>query len=116
MTRFRLPFVVLLLWSAASTAQSIDGNTLRKDFAEINKMQDSSGREGNPFDAGVASGFIAAIQESFDGSAFCIPKNVTRGQINATVEKWLDANPEAWHLPAWGLVMKALSAGFPCKQ
>ena len=49
------------------------------------------------------------------GNLFCLPKNVTVGQIKSIFLKHAEAGPEFLHLEAAFLVNNALAAAFPCQ-
>lgn len=46
----------------------------------------------------------------------CFPENVTNTQKARVVIKYLDQNPEVWHLPESALVMMALRDAFACTK
>jgi len=46
---------------------------------------------------------------------FCEPSGVTRGQLTAIVQKFLEQNPERWSQPAHQLVGEAFKKAFPCR-
>jgi hypothetical protein len=45
---------------------------------------------------------------------FCLPTNVTRGQLVDTVKKYLTDNPAHRHYSAAGIVLQAIDEAFPC--
>ena len=45
---------------------------------------------------------------------YCLPKNVTMGQIRDVVAQFLESNPAKRHLPAAILVVVSLEEVFPC--
>jgi len=45
---------------------------------------------------------------------FCVPKEVTRGQLKAVVEKYLQDHPEQLHMGASTLVEWSILGAFPC--
>ena len=48
-------------------------------------------------------------------SNYCLPANVTRRQLVDVMTKYLQDNPAQRHRMAFGLVLSALEAAFPCK-
>lgn len=46
---------------------------------------------------------------------YCLPSNVTTGQVKAIVLKHGNANPEILHNPGDWLIQAALNKSFPCK-
>lgn len=59
-------------------------------------------------------GYIEGVIDTVDNVLFCTPKGAVYGQDVAIVTKYMDANPESWHLPANDLIVAALRAAFPC--
>lgn len=59
-------------------------------------------------------GYVAGVQDSFNGNYFCVPTNVRLNQSSEIILKYLNANPKQWHLAAKSLVIEALNDAFPC--
>ena len=65
----------------------------------------------------IATGYVAGVVDSFDGiGIFCAPVGITLLQLVAIVKKYLEENPERWHITASKLVAEALQKSFPCKK
>lgn len=60
--------------------------------------------------------------ESMEGAAFpdrqrfCTPDNVTNGQMEDIVVKYLKDHPDERHMLAAILVVKAMTKAFPCSS
>jgi hypothetical protein len=82
------------------------------------------------FDSGFCAGYIGATLDTLnmweasdafekrthDGDVkFCLPAEVTNGQIVLVFVKYLEDHPEELHKPANLLLVKALRKAFPCK-
>ena len=70
---------------------------------------------------GMCLGFTVGVADSFDcqrillsGYRWQSPRDVTAGQVQKVVVKYLNENPEELHLAAGSLVAAALSKAFPC--
>ena len=46
---------------------------------------------------------------------YCMPEEVTNGQVLKILKKWLDNNPEKLHWRADSIIHAALLEAFPCK-
>jgi Rap1a immunity proteins len=64
---------------------------------------------------GVVDAMELAEGASVGGFKACIPREVTVEHLTDIVKEWLGAHPETRHLPAAGLVAKALAETFSCK-
>lgn len=101
----RLVLFVVLIFSAPASADYFDGNTLKR-------LLDSS-RE---FDEAMYRGYVAGVQDSYNGVLFCVHEKVLLSQAYSVVKKYLENNPKDWHKAAKTLVIDALSEAFPCKK
>lgn len=64
---------------------------------------------------GACYGFIRAVKQLGEiGERTCPPEEVTYGQAQKIVIKYLNDHPETLHQSASVLVLKALSDAFPC--
>ena len=56
------------------------------------------------------------IDEIAKISGFCLPKEITVGQLGLVVTKYLKENPNLLHASASGLIDLALKESFPCSK
>lgn len=71
-----------------------------------------------PYDRGLCLGFVAGVNDmtrASGGRYYCLPKEVTLGQLVAVVTKRLRDEPERLHQSAAVIVIRALHYAFPCK-
>jgi len=102
-----LLMTVLVLFYSVSVAYAdyFDGNMLIK-------LMDST----RDVDITMSRGYVAGIQDSFNGGEFLVPPKVKMSQASAVVHKYLKAHPEKWHEAAWVLVVEALKDAYPLKE
>jgi hypothetical protein len=116
MKRFFSATLLLLLVSASAHSQRVStmtGNTL----LEACESKDA-------FQHALCLGYIqgATDIDAMDGATFperrrsCVTENVTNGQIEDVVVKYLRDHPEERHLLAAILVVRAVAKAFPCKR
>lgn len=111
-------FVALAISLACSASYGgfVDGNKLQK-LADAHKRVSLPNPSQSDFnDAFQFIGYVQGVHDTLDAISICSPENVTAGQLNAVVKKYLDANPEKWGLEANMLIYYALSKAFPCKK
>jgi len=75
----------------------------------------------NVHGTGYCLGYIVGVTDAskgktFDGVFYCIPKEVTAGQLKKVVTKHLNKHPEGLNLTAHGLVQEAFDYAFPCED
>lgn len=98
----KLAAVLMLLFSVSlAYADYFDGNDLIK---LMNTAEAQS------------SGYVAGVQDSFNGVYFCVPPEVRLSQAMKVVSQYIKARPKGWHEPARTHVIEALQEAFPCKQ
>jgi hypothetical protein len=64
---------------------------------------------------GYCLGYIEGVVDIYRGSKFYLERNVTLGQAQDIVKRWLANNPQYRHYGAPSLIAGALSQAFPCK-
>lgn len=95
--------VVLLTAVPALCLQlSLTGNQLKQDAA-------SQGA----YSKGYFEGYVLGVLESAK-DRLCVPERVEMGQALEVIEKYLKEHPQELHLPASGLVLKAIQTAWPC--
>ena len=98
------PFI-LILASGSALADYFDGNGLKQ-------LMDSDQSQN----VGMFRGYVAGVQDFNNGTLFCVHENVKLSQSSAIVQKYFADNPQAWHLSARELIVRALQKSFPCKK
>lgn len=81
---------------------SLTGNQLKQDAL-------SQGA----YSKGYFEGYVLGVLESAK-DRLCVPERVEMGQALEVIEKYLNEHPQELHLPASGLVLKAIQAAWPC--
>jgi hypothetical protein len=113
----------ILANGAASAAQAkYDGNELLGQCQQYIKAADKE-KNYDQYDTALCSGYIQGVVSTtyfFDESLkkedkFCIPDNVTNGQLVRIVVKYLKDNPKLLNEPRVSLVWIALMDAYPCK-
>jgi Rap1a immunity proteins len=66
------------------------------------------------FKTGACVGYVMGVASSLEGSAFCFPAGVEKGQIVDVIKRWLEDHPELRHYAASSLITSALKERFPC--
>ena len=103
--RFFIAIMTLCLFPMIAFADYLDGN-------EIQKLS----RDENSYNFELFRGYVAGIQDGYNGEMFCVHSDVRLSQAVAVVKKYLNENPNIWHLPAKIVVIEALKASFPCTK
>lgn len=104
--RKKLILSILLLFSVPSVqADYFYGN-------DLIKLMDSS----RPNDIAMYRGYVAGVQDSFNGNVFCVPEKVRLSQASEIVSQFIKSDPKQWHEPSDYLVLIALKDAFPCEK
>lgn len=69
---------------------------------------------GGEYERGAATGFVAAIAATADGTVACIPNNVTIGDIKEVVAITLQEIPQHFHRSADVVTAVILRSAWPC--
>jgi len=85
-------------------------NTHAENFYSGNDFMAKSEGIQVTYVVGVVDGFLATNEVPF-----CLPKDVTTGQLAAISKKYLTDNPEKRHFTAASNIAVALGKAFPCK-
>ena len=110
--------IALLLLSAAASGQEKDGPhvwTSGTDLvAQCGNVQDQ-------FSTGSCMGYVVAAAEIADsgrlkGYHSCIPKNVSKGQLQDVVNKYLAKHKDQLDYIGYQIVVVALVEAYPCKD
>jgi hypothetical protein len=105
------PIVILLAMTVPAHAGFESGNSL-KGFCDTKGWQEA-----------VCSGYVTGVYDMLEGISsenaippLCVPADVTRGQLQAIVLKFLNEHPELLHYSAAALVNIAIRQAFPCTK
>ena len=101
----------LLLTSFGSTCAQADTQT-----HDGNGLYDVCSGTDATFTLGVCYGFIVGVENSMGGILICAPTNSTNKQAIDIVTMGLRDHPEERQKSASFLVIKYLSAAFPCAK
>ena len=85
-------------------AEFYDGNALYEDM------------RGTTVEKAMALGYIMGAADAFRGISFCPQENVTSGQLNDMVRKYLIANPDKRHYSGDSIVIHVISGNWPCPK
>lgn len=100
--------VALLLLAASGSASA--------DYFSGNDLYQKMLSSGRLVDVAMFRGYVAGIQDAFNGHLFCVPEGVPLSQASAVVQKYLSDNPKLWNKPAKELVVSSLKSAYPCGQ
>ena len=114
-----LAAVALLLAGTQGHAQTVfkDGNGLVEEMRQFEQAERKTHEGG--FSAGMYVGYVLGVADVHSGISWCPGvggNRVTVGQVASTVSRYMNNNPDKWHVEARALVMNALQQAFPCKE
>ena len=95
--------IVLGVTSIPVHAEFKDGNKL---LAEM----------GAAMEQMVALGYVTGVADALNGSSVCPPPNVTAGQMNDMVLKYLENFPQTRSFSGDVIVQRVLVTVWPCKK
>jgi len=101
--KVKLALVAAMLATSAH-AEFWDGNKLYE------KMR------GETLEQMQALGYVMGVSDVGQGSNHCPTANVTAGQMEDVVRRYLFNNPSVRHYTADSLILRALKLVFPCQQ
>lgn len=61
-------------------------------------------------------GYVAGVQDAFNGYYFSIPPDVRMSQAAEIVYQYIKGKPKRWHEPAKVLIIDALKESFPIRK
>ena len=113
--RVALLVAVLVLALASAPSANAAANPILVSGNDVKAFchSESPRRQGVCFGFAIAVAEIVAI-EPVAGWRACFPGEVTRGQYDHIMVKYLDDHPEKLHLTATSLAARAFAAAFPC--
>lgn len=92
------------LITTSASAEFYDGNMLYQRMT------------GDSLDKMFALGYVAGAADSANGATYCPAANVTIGQINDMVLRFLANSPESRHFTADHIVISLVSKAWPCAR
>jgi hypothetical protein len=93
----------LLFVPCMASAEFLDGNSL------LSKMNDS-----DVIPRAVSLGYVQGVIDVFVRTQVCPPRNITAGQAQDVVKRYLENHPEKRHFSADSLVINAVAQVWPC--
>ncbi len=96
--------VGLLFVPAMAQAEFMSGNGLLKDM------------NGDVVDKSIALGYVMGVSDAYTNVTVCVPDNVTAGQVQDIVRRYLENNPDKRHYAADSLIRDSLEKVWPCRQ
>jgi hypothetical protein len=100
--------VAAALASGPASAVFISGQNLHDQLVRYNASR-------LDFDSIYAAGYVTGVADAFDQVAYCMPIEVTRGQVFQIATNYLNAHPEHWQSDASALLLEAFKTVWPCK-
>lgn len=105
-----LLLVVAGVSEAATETYFWDGNALAEDLRKSEQTPNAAYYEGR------YTGYVMGVADPLVSFSWCPPASVTQRQVTSIVSKYLKANPQNWHMPAYYLVLNAVNEAFPCRK
>jgi len=110
--------VVAGLW-LFSVCALCDDKDLPRVWTFASDLVNQCGHVQDQFSTGACVGYVVAAAEIADsgrlkGYRSCIPKAVTKGQLQDVVNKYLARHPEQLNYIGYQVVVVALVEAFPC--
>lgn len=103
--KVKIFFMLFLLLSIPAYADYFTGN-------DLVKLMNSK----RTIDLSMYRGYVAGVQDSYNGTYFLVPSPVKMSQAEAIVSKYLRGHPEIWHDAAKNIVIFALQETFPLQE
>lgn len=99
--------LIAAVFMSASLAQAefVSGNDLLRNLNSY-----------SPVEKSFAAGFVAGVVDSTIGFLVCVPEDVVLKQVTDITRTYIQNNPQTRHHTAAGLVVKATSSIWPCKN
>ena len=95
----------VLVSASLAHAEFLNGNDLLRNLNSYNAVEKT-----------FATGFVAGVMDSTMGFLVCVPIDVKLKQITDISRIYIQNNPQTRHHTAAGLVVKAASSVWPCKN
>jgi hypothetical protein len=105
------------LISAAAHASYVDGNKLQELLGVAAKAERGKSKGvKDAYGSGFVIGYIAGVADTYNGVLLCGTPDLPLRRIVAIVKQHIRDHPEDLNRPADWIIVKALSAAFPCKS
>ena len=108
-----LIIVILAIPNLASAVVYLDGNELYDLLSHERNIHNEKADSKDFVRGSIGSGYVTGV---IDATANCVPEAVNKRQLLDIAFRYLEAHPEQRHLPAPGLVMRAVTEKFPCPK
>ena len=108
---------ITALGAPASAAERIDGRQLLEQCEKLGEGP------ANHYYAGTCAGYIMGVIDSHNGAVgtekmsepyFCVPDEVSRGELIDIALKYVEEHPERRHFGGATLIWMALVFEYPC--
>lgn len=98
--------IALAIFTTPASAYFVTGNQLLKNC------------EGKDM---FCMGYVLGVNDTHKALSpkapmYCLPEEVTGGQLYDVARKFIQNNPEQRHMPASFLVLRAFELAFPCSK
>jgi hypothetical protein len=122
MTIWRLVVIIFVLLGAAPQGHAQTyfkkGNGLVEELRQFERAERND-QNAQEFGAGSYVGYVLGVADAHTGIFWCPGRGggtMNVRQVVEIVSKYINSNPELWHLQADILVLNALRQAFPCKK
>lgn len=102
--KLKITLMAILLGATSAQAEFKDGNKL------LSQMQ------GTTMEQMIAMGYVTGVADALHGVVACPPANVTAGQLNDMVLKYLENFPQTRSFSGDVIVQRVLVTVWPCKK
>lgn len=101
----KLFFAALVAASLPSHAEFKSGNSLYEQMKSSSTLEQMN-----------ALGYVTGVADVLSGALSCHPANVTAGQLNDMVLKYMENYPATRNFTADLIVQRVLSSTWPCEK
>lgn len=132
--RFAIAFAILCLVPCLSAQDNVHvttGNELMQKcrffFADLTGNTPATMTNSERIDMGYCAGYldgVTDVEQTWDwvegksskAAHYCMPNEVTKGQMLLVIKKWMEDHPAKLHEQASYLIHDAFLNAFPCKH
>jgi len=105
----RILSILLVALSLPAQAAFMTGVQLKQNLDEARSNSSFKGMT-------MGMGYVAGVYDMVDRSQVCIKQELSAREAMQIVHRYLNAHRSELEQPAAGLVVRALSEEFPCKE
>lgn len=117
----------IVLVSTSALAAGIDTESIRKGCTLSYRIQNgeisrptsdqmSEALECLHYVSGFWHGYVMGSNDGAASKGICMPSGVMNDQKVTVLVRWLEKNPNKWHLKVWDAVYMAFKDAFPCSK